>query len=127
MSDETDIAEEPQRMLFGIKLQPFSWGRRAALQRLLFDEMSKLELELAIVFICTKDRESIDRVRGEKEKAKFRAEMEKWADDNKITPKSRAEELLSKIAEEIWTEYIDAQFEPVTGGSGGDAGGNALG
>lgn len=128
MNDDHDSFEQPHRMLFGIKLAPFSWGRRAALQRLLREESTNGEAALAVVWICAQTPERLDAIRGEEAKRGARLEMEKWADENKLTPNSEAERLMVKTADEIYREYTEARFEPATpGGGGGGDPGNALG
>lgn len=114
-------------MIFGIELQPFSWGRRAALQRLLRDEMSFAETALLVVYLCTKTPGQIDAIRGDDAKRAFRLEMEQWADEHQIISESPNEKLLIDTADEIYKAYTDAQFETQSKASPGSPPGNVLG
>ena len=106
----------------GKKLEPFSFARQSAFQRLRIGSESALESAAMLVFLCLQKPERIDRARGDEGCASFRLSLSEWADEQKIGisytddagvlhgSKSGAE--VQKIASEVWAENAAAESEP---------------
>ena len=105
----------------GKPLQPFSFARQSAFQRLDIGSASPLESAAMLVFLCLQTPARIDRARGDG-CAAFRLEASEWADANKIgvsytTPDgaqhgSKAGHEVRSIADAIWTQVAEADSEP---------------
>jgi hypothetical protein len=133
MSDEILDPEEQSEILSsgasgvhyfrGVKLEPFSWGRCNALQRIMRDELSPLEINAAIIYLCTLPAGEVGSIRGEVERRAFLDRVEKWAEEQGVRPGGATEAALTETAERIWSEYTTAQTEPDVegGGSSGES------
>jgi len=143
MSDDLDpeqihaqalaTAADRQHYFQGSKLEPFSFGRQSAAQRLSMSDESQLEAATLLIYLCTlgegpfnESRETgidrIDRARGEKELRIFRQEMAKWADGKKIRLGSTIAKEIQSIANDIWTDLLVSETIPSS-----DSGGIATG
>lgn len=106
----------------GKPMQPFSFARQSAFQRLRIGNESALESAAMLVFLCLQKPERIDRARGEEGCAQFRLDLSEWADEQKIGISytdddgvlhgSRAGAEVQKIASEVWAEIAAAESEP---------------
>ena len=106
----------------GKKLEPFSFARQSAFQRLRIGSESALESAAMLVFLCLQKPEQIDRARGEEGCAAFRLACSEWADANKIGVAytddkgvrhgSKAGHAVRDLADAIWTEIAEADSEP---------------
>ena len=63
----------------GDPLKPFSFGRQMALQRIAsMGSLSALESSTLLVYLCTLEREEIERTRTQDGLARFHEKMEAW-------------------------------------------------
>ena len=106
----------------GKKLEPFSFARQSAFQRLRIGSESALESAAMLVFLCLQKPERIDRARGDEGCARFRLDLSEWADEQKIGISytddagvlhgSKAGNEVQAIANAIWIEIAEAESEP---------------
>jgi hypothetical protein len=106
----------------GKRLEPFSFARQSAFQRLRVGSESTIESAAMLVFLCLQKPERIDRARGEEGCARFRLDLSAWADEQKIGISytdeagvlhgSKAGHEVQKIASEVWSEIAAAESEP---------------
>jgi hypothetical protein len=106
----------------GKLLEPFSFARQSAFQRLRVGSESTIESAAMLVFLCLQKPERIDRARGEEGCARFRLDLSAWADEQKIGISytdetgvlhgSKAGHEVQKIASEVWSEIAAAESEP---------------
>ncbi len=93
----------------GKKLEPFSFGRQAAAQRIGAEGASTIENAVLLVYLCTLTPNEIDRVRGEDEIKAFRARMNEWADSQGVTLADRGP--VTEVANQIWGEMAASRFK----------------
>lgn len=110
-SPKETAAERDAHYFLGSPLYPFSFSRQCALQRLVGDASSTLENSVLLVYLCTAEPAEIERTRTPKGKDDFRAKMQTWADSQKITMRSHAGREVVRVADEIWTELDESDFE----------------
>lgn len=106
----------------GKKLEPFSFGRQSAFQRLRVGGESTIESAAMLVFLCLQKPERIDLARGDEGCAKFRLDLAAWADEQKVGINytdesgvlhgSKAGSEVQAIANAIWIEIAEAESEP---------------
>ena len=106
----------------GKKLEPFSFARQSAFQRLRVGGESTIESAGMLVFLCLQKPERIDRARGDDGCASFRMACHEWADEQKIGISytddsgvlhgSKAGNEVQAIANAIWIEIAEAESEP---------------
>jgi hypothetical protein len=106
----------------GKKLEPFSFARQSAFQRLRVGGESTIESAGMLVFLCLQKPERIDRARGDEGCAQFRLNLAAWADEQKIGINytddsgalhgSKAGNEVQNIANAIWVEIAKADSEP---------------
>jgi hypothetical protein len=106
----------------GKTLEPFSFARQSAFQRLRIGSDSPLESATMLVFLCLQTPARIDRARGEEGCAAFRLACSEWADANKIGVAytdaagvkhgSKAGHQVREIADAIWEQIAEADSEP---------------
>lgn len=109
------------KSFLGHKLEPFSFARQTAAQRLSMSSDSILEASALLVFLCLQPWESIDSARDVGMQP-FRRKFCEWADANKIGLNTENGKLVRKIAAEIWEELAAADSEPVIAKARGPTG-----
>lgn len=156
MSDETpDIEEDRQEEIEnahgrkhffrGKPLEPFSFERQAAFQRIGVGSESILESAAAVIFLCSlgdgktgldfngrkasggyemSGIDFIDSARGAGV-ITFRRLLAKWATENGIALNSPEGQEAVNVASEIWAETRVSKFEPIQKG-GGKGGGRTV-
>lgn len=110
----------------GTPLEPFSFDRQAAAQRL--TDSSSAENALILVFLCLLPIDRVRTLRGHSAVARFYGELAEWADREKITIAERNAGflLVEEIANRIWKDLEAVDFVPELP-SGGAADPNGLG
>lgn len=109
-SDEqlTETAAERNAHFFrGETLYPYSFGRRAALGRMLYEGIAPIEFYALVVFICLRTPEELDQVRSPEERKAFREKLYEWAD----TVGAGFEEAVQATAEQIIAEHEASEFK----------------
>jgi hypothetical protein len=91
----------------GTKLLPYSFARRCALQRMIYEGCSTFELYALLVFICMKTEDELDNVRSDEQRKKFRKERDAWAD----THGPDFETQVQKVGNEILIEHQSSDFK----------------
>lgn len=116
-NDALESAALASRTFAGQRLEPFSFSRKALLQRMRCWE-SPAENDVAIVYVCTLADDAVDDARGEGVR-KARIEMGRWAEKQRIGLTGKARGRIATIAADIWAEYEAAEAEPegITGAS----------
>lgn len=129
MNESTPAIDPDDLPEFGVKhyfrtlpLEPFSFARQMAFQRLGMAGVSTVESATMLVFMCLQTPERIDQARGPAECAAFRLEAAQWADTQKIgvcyvddkgeKKGSKAGHEVRAIANAIWDEISKAEGEP---------------
>lgn len=100
-------------------LEPFSFGRQCAAQRLGISARSPLESAVLVVYLCTLPRQVVAKVRTPEAEVKFREQMEDWADRLGIGFASKTERQISAIASAIWSSLAASDGSPKITGSAG--------
>lgn len=117
----------------GIALEPFSFEREAAYDRLRLRGESLVESCAAIVYLCTLGEELIDKtttgmdlidgIRGEEAIRNFRRRIANWANEQGVTGNNSAGDEIVKLGTAIWEETKVSRFQPIA--KGGTSGPNA--
>lgn len=101
-------------------INPFSFNRQAAAQRLGLTSRSRIESSVLVLFLCCCEFDEIDEARGgswEGEKwinheREFRRKMNEWAEAVGIRLSSEPAKEAEKIAKEIWARLDACNGEP---------------
>lgn len=111
----------------GTRLEPFSFARQVAFQRMGVGSASPLESATMLVFLCLQAPARIDRARGNEGCAAFRREAAEWADANGIgvcytdeagrKRGSKPGHEVIAISDAIWSGIAAAESEPDLPGS----------
>ena len=64
----------------GKPLEPFSFTRRLAYNRMTLDRITQLEADTILVYLCTKSAKEADAARGEDGEANFRLKASEWVE-----------------------------------------------
>jgi hypothetical protein len=96
-------------------LEPFSFARQAAAQRLQMGE-SVFESAALLVFLCLSTRDEIDRARGSEAESRFRERMEIWADKIGACLRSATGEQVMRVGDQIWDRMAASESSPVIEG-----------
>ena len=109
---DLNAAATAQHEFLGKPLEPFSWGRFQAMQRLSKEGLSGFEFAVAIVYLCTLKPAQVVQIRGEGKIVRFLTDLESWAEANKVYPKTRNGEQLQAVCDRIWEDYQQSISEP---------------
>lgn len=91
----------------GTKLHPYSFGRRSALARMLYEGIAPIEFYALVVFICLKTPDELDQVRSPEERKAFRQQLGEWADSQ--GPGFEAS--VQSAGEQIIAEHEASEFQ----------------
>jgi hypothetical protein len=94
----------------GQRLEPFSFLRQAAAQRIVQEGSSEIEDSVLLVYLCTLPASEIDAARGKAKIAEFRAKMAEWCDREGVTVADYGDIL--KLAAEIFQEVEASRSRP---------------
>jgi len=108
---ETSIEAGEMATIFfkGEALKPFSLGRQLAFQRLVRTS-GLFEKAMLIVYLCTLERDQIERSRTD-EGAKLFVDMEKWAEERGVAIAGEGMKSIMDVANAVWKTMEESAFE----------------